>query len=108
VLGGTLGVLLIANLTTYAYLRAWCDHTDGSAGGALTCSDGPGNEKNATHAAQRIQPINMVSGIGFWLVYAYGVYDGIRGYRRVSQERQLRPYVNVSAERNVVGVMGRF
>ena len=32
VLGGTLGALLIANLTTYAYLRAWCDHTDGSAG----------------------------------------------------------------------------
>ena len=108
VLGGMLGALLIANLTTYAYLRAWCDHTDGTAGGALTCTDGPGSDKNATRAAQRIQPVNMVSGIGFWLVYAYGVYDGIRGYRRVSRERQLRPYVNVSTERNVVGVMGHF
>ena len=108
VLGGLLGALLITNLTTYAYLRAWCDHTDGTSGGALTCSDGPGNSKDATRAAERIRPINIVSGIGFWLVYAYGVYDGIRGYRRVSEQRQLRPYVNVSAERNVVGVMGRF
>lgn len=108
VLGGVLGALLLANLTTYAYLRAWCDHTDGSAGGALTCSDGPGNTKDATRAAERIRPINIASGIGFWLVYAYGVYDGIRGYRRVSQERQLRPYVNVSAERSVVGVQAHF
>lgn len=108
VIGGVLGALLVANLTTYAYLRSWCDHTDGSAGGALTCSDGPGSTKDATRAAERIRPLNIVSGVGFWLVYAYGVYDGIRGYRRVSRERQLRPYVNVSAERNVVGVMARF
>lgn len=108
VLGGLLGALLITNLTTYAYLRAWCDHTDGTAGGVLTCSDGPGTSKNATHAAERIRPVNIVTGVGFWLVYAYGVYDGIRGYRRVSRERQLRPYVDVSAERNVVGVMAHF
>lgn len=108
VLGGVLGALLLANLTTYAYLRAWCDHTDGPAGGALTCSDGPGDNKNATRAAERIRPINIASGIGFWLVYAYGVYDGIRGYRRVSRERQLRPYVDVSMEHHVIGVQARF
>ena len=108
ILGGVLGALLIANLTTYAYLRAWCDHTDGSAGGALTCSDGPVASKDATHAAERIRPINIASGIGFWVVYAYGVYDGIRGYRRVSRERQLQPYVSVSTEQSVLGVQGRF
>lgn len=108
VLGGILGALLIANLTTYAYLRSWCDHTDGSAGGALTCSDGPGNSKDATRAAERIRPLNIASGIGFWVVYAYGVYDGIRGYRRISRERQLQPYVSVSTEQSVLGVVGRF
>ena len=108
VLGGMLGALLIANLTTYAYLRSWCDHTDGSAGGALTCSDGPGNTKDATRAAERIRPLNIASGIGFWVVYAYGVYDGIRGYRRISRERQLQPYVSVSTEQSVLGVVGRF
>jgi hypothetical protein len=108
VLGGALGALLIANLVTYAYLRSWCDHTDGSAGGALTCSDGPGSSKDATRAAERIRPINIASGIGFWVVYAYGVYDGIRGYRRISRERQLQPYVSVSTEQSVLGVVGRF
>lgn len=108
VLGGMLGALLIANLTTYAYLRAWCEHTDGTAGGALTCSDGPGSSKDATRAAERIRPLNIASGIGFWLIYAYGVYDGIRGYRRVSRERQLQPYVSVSSARSTLGVIGRF
>lgn len=107
VLGGVLGALLIANLTTYAYLRAWCDHTDGTAGGALTCTDGP-DGSDGTRAAQRIRPLNIASGIAFWVVYAYGVYDGIRGYRRVSRERQLQPYVNVSTGGRVLGVMGRF
>jgi hypothetical protein len=107
VLGGVLGALLVVNLTTYAYIRAWCDHTDGPDGGALTCSDGP-NNTDATHRARRLRPINIASGIAFWVVYAYGVYDGIRGYRRVSRERQLQPYVNVSAEHAAAGLIGRF
>lgn len=107
VIGGLLGALLVTNLTTYAYLRSWCDHTDGPAGGGLTCSDGPGGH-DGTQAAQRLRPFNIASGIAFWVVYAYGVYDGIRGYRRVSRERALQPYVTVSTEGNVFGVIGRF
>jgi hypothetical protein len=95
VLGGTLGVLLATNLVTYAYLRAWCDHTDGPGGGGLTCGDGPGG-RDGTRAAERIRPINIASGIAFWVVYAYGVYDGIRGYRRISREQALQPYVTIS------------
>jgi hypothetical protein len=107
VLGSVLGALLITNLTTYAYLREWCDHTDGSAGGALTCSEGPGG-KDGTRAAQKLQPINMASGIAFWVVYAYSVYDGIRGYRRISREQAIRPYASASSEGHVFGILGRF
>jgi hypothetical protein len=107
VLGGVLGALLITNLTTYAYLRAWCDHTDGRAGGGLTCTDGPGG-RDGTAAAQKLRPINIASGIGFWVVYVYGVYDGIRGYRRVSQEQPLQPFAAVSADSSVFGLAGRF
>jgi len=107
VVGGLLGALLIANLTTYAYLRSWCDHTDGPAGGGLTCSDGPDGH-DGTRAAQQLRPFNIASGIGFWLVYAFGVYDGIRGYRRVSQEQSVQPFVTISTESRTFGVMGRF
>ncbi|HEY0479134.1 MAG TPA: hypothetical protein VGD37_16565 [Kofleriaceae bacterium] len=107
VIGGVLGALLLTNLTTYAYLRAWCDHTDGSSGGGLTCNDGPGG-RDATQAAQKLRPINIASGIGFWVVYVYGVYDGIRGYRRVSREQEIRPFASVSSGGSVLGVMGSF
>lgn len=107
VLGGMLGALLITNLTTYAYLRAWCDHTDGRSGGGLTCTDGPGGH-DGTEAAQKLRPINIASGIGFWVVYVYGVYDGIRGYRRVSREQVLQPFAAVSAGGSVFGISGRF
>lgn len=104
VLGGALGVLLVTNLATYYYLRAWCDHTDGSGGGGLTCSD----PKDQTAAATRLRPYNIASGIGFLLAYAYGVYDGVQGYRQRSRERVVRPFVGVSSDGHVVGVSGSF
>jgi len=104
VLGGALSVLLITNLTTYYYLRAWCDHTDGADGGGLTCSD----PDNRTNAATRLQPYNIASGIGFLLVYAFGVYDGVQGYRQRSRERIVRPFVDVSSESRVLGLSGTF
>ncbi len=108
VLGGVLGALLITNLVTYSYLRQWCDHTQGSAGGQLTCTDGDQPGHDATQAARRLRPFNIASGIGFWVVYAYGVYDGIRGYRRISREQALRPYVTASSEGSAVGIFARF
>jgi hypothetical protein len=111
VIGGVLGAMLITNLVTYAYLRAWCDHTDGPGGGGLTCTDGP-DGRDGTHAAQRIRPFNIASGIGFWVVYAYGVYDGIRGYRQISLQSGLQPYITVAPDGNsagiTLGVIGRF
>jgi hypothetical protein len=108
VLGGVLGALLVTNLVTYSYLRQWCDHTQGSGGGGLTCTDGDGRGHDATQAARRLRPVNIASGIGFWVVYAFGVYDGIRGYRRNSREQALRPYATVSTDGSVVGIHARF
>jgi hypothetical protein len=108
VLGGVLGALLITNLVTYSYLRQWCDHTQGSGGGQLTCTDGTGPGHDATQDARRLRPVNIASGIGFWVVYAFGVYDGIRGYRRISREQAVRPYVSVSTDGSVVGIHARF
>jgi hypothetical protein len=104
VLGGLLGALLITNLTTYYFLRAWCDHTDGEAGGGLSCTDAD----DRTRAAARLRPYNLVSGIGFWITYAFGVYDGVQGYRRHSREPTIRPFVSVSPENSVLGLSGSF
>jgi hypothetical protein len=108
VLGGVLGALLITNLVTYSYLRQWCDHTQGTGGGQLTCTDGTGPGHDATQDARRLRPFNIASGIGFWVVYGFGVYDGIRGYRRISREQALRPYASVSTDGSVVGLHARF
>jgi hypothetical protein len=104
VLGSMLGVLLAVNLGTYTLLREWCEHTDGPAGGGLNCDDG----KNRNHEAAAIQPYNIASGIGFALVYLYGVYDGVRGYRQRSRELSLQPFVTASAEQQIFGLAGRF
>jgi len=107
VLGGLLGALVLTNLTTYSYLRAWCDHTDGVSGGGLTCRDGPDGH-DGTSAAKRLRPVNIASGVAFWVVYAYAVYDGVRGYWRVSREQSLQPFVTTSRDSHVLGVLGRF
>jgi hypothetical protein len=103
-LGGALGGLLIANLTTYYYLRAWCEHTDGTSGGGLSCYDGGDHN----HDAARLRPYNIATGIGFLALYAYGVFDGIWGYHQRSREPLVQPFAAVSAERRVVGIGVRF
>jgi hypothetical protein len=103
VIGGVLGTFLVVNLTTYALLRSWCEHTDGQAGGGLTCNDG-----NHSASAARLRPYNIASGIGVIVTYAFGVYDGVQGYLRRSREQTIRPFVNVSNEGSVLGVTGSF
>jgi hypothetical protein len=104
ILGGVLGTLLIANMTTYLLLRSWCEHTQGPGGGGLTCTD-PGDR---SEAAERIHPYALATGIGAIAVYVYGVYDGIRGYRRHTRIQALQPYAAVSPDASVVGISGRF
>lgn len=106
VVAGLLGTFLVANLTTYYFLRSWCDHTEGVGGGGLTCSDGPaGHDRTAT--AERLRPYNIASGIGFLITYAYGVYDGVHGYRKQSRDA-LQPFVTGGADSRVFGITGTF
>ena len=104
VIGGLLGALLITNLTTYALLRSWCEHTQGTSGGGLTCND----PSDHSSAARRIRPYNIASGIGAIAVYLFGVYDGIQGYRQHTREQALQPFARVSSDGSVVGISGSF
>lgn len=105
VLGGAMGAILIVNLTTYNYLRRWCNHTDGAAGGGLTCDE---DGSDHTRAARAIRPYNIASGVAFILMYGYGVFDGIRGYRRQSREQAVQPFAARTNNGGVVGITGRF
>lgn len=104
ILAGGLGALLATNLTTYYFLRSWCDHTEGEGGGGLTCNEMHSHSREA----RRIRPYNIASGIGFLLTYAYGVYDGVQGYRHHTSEPVVRPYVGVSPDSSILGVSGNF
>jgi hypothetical protein len=99
VIGSLLGALAITNITSYLVLRSWC-HNPGS-----TCDDA-----NSDHysAAERLQGVNIASGIALIAVGVYGVYDGVRGYRRRSRELSLEPYANPTTSGAVFGVAGRF
>lgn len=97
VIGGLMAVTLGANITTYLYLRAWC-HNPGN-----TCHD---SGKDHFRGAQTLSTLNIVSGAGFILTAAYGVWDGVRGYRRRSFE--LAPYVSTTPEATTLGFGGSF
>lgn len=96
VIAGVGGTMLVANLTTYAIVRAWCDEDDG------TC-EVEGHSRRAT--ADTLRDINHAAGIAAIAVYAYGVYDGLRHHRR-------RPALVVTppptGEGAVLGLAGRF
>jgi hypothetical protein len=90
------GGLLAANLATYAIVKRWCDEDDG------TC-EVDGRSRRAT--ADRLLQLNRVAGVAAIAVYAYGVIDGFRHYRR-------RPAVIVttraSGDGAMLGVAGRW
>lgn len=79
--GAALTSLAIANVASYATLRAWCDDQSG------TCDAGG---RDRTSAAQTLRVVNWVSGLGGLAVLAASVYDGISGYRSA---RTLTPQV---------------
>jgi len=97
VVGGLLGAFLATNVTTYFVLRSWC-HGPGN-----TC-DASG--KNHYRGAETLSGLNALAGVGFILTYGYGVWDGVRGYRRRSIE--LAPYMNASSDVTSFGVVGAF
>lgn len=82
-IAGTGAALLAANVASYALLARWCGGADD------TCDEGePGQPGYSNHIeeARRARVINIASGLGLIALYAYGVYDGIKGYRRLERE----------------------
>jgi hypothetical protein len=82
ILAGGLFAFTAANVTTYFVLRDWCsgDHD-------LCEADG----SSRADRARTLKTINVVSGIGALALYAYGVIDGIRHYRKRSAMLRIEP-----------------
>jgi hypothetical protein len=66
-------VLLAANVTTFAMLSSMCDDAD------KTCSD--------AENARALKTVNLVSGAALIATVAYGIIDGLVGYRKPDPER---------------------
>ncbi|MFN0250546.1 MAG: hypothetical protein ACKV2T_26940 [Kofleriaceae bacterium] len=104
-LAGALVGFVGTNLVTYGLLTSWCDDD-------RTCD--PIDGRDRTSAAAKARVINLASGIGAILTFAYGVYDGVSGYRR-DTKAALHPalertsaYISSSEDDVFVGVAGSF
>jgi hypothetical protein len=94
VITGLLGAFAATNVATYFVLRSWC-HDDGD-----TCDRSGTNHFNA---AERLEVVNIISGIALIGTYLYGVYDGVTNYRARSHL-----YVAPETDGATVGIAGRF
>jgi len=70
----------------------------------VTCDE----NTNRADTATTLRGLNITAGVGLIVTYVYGVYDGVRGYRRQSRERALVPYASSSNEGTVFGVHMKF
>jgi hypothetical protein len=90
--------LVGTNLVTYGVLSSWCDND-------RTCD----SRGDRTSAAGKLRVVNLVSGIGAVLTFAYGVYDGVSGYRRDTESlERTTAYISSSGNNAFVGVAGTF
>ena len=55
-----------------------------------------------------MRSVFITSSIGLVATYLYGVYDGVRGYRRESRERALVPFASPTNQGGLVGVQMNF
>jgi len=104
VIGSAMGVFLATNVTTYFVLRSWCTQTSGSGGVGASCDA----TTDHTHASASLRTLNITTGIAFIATYAYGVYDGVVGYRRRTHEYFVAPFATGSNDGALVGVFGSF
>ncbi len=104
IIAGALGAFAATNVTSVLLLRRWCTTVSRDGKSSRVC-DEPVNHYDEAKAARSIQ---ILSAVGFIATYVYGVYDGVRGYRRESRERALLPYAAPTATGGVVGVSMKF
>jgi hypothetical protein len=101
VIGGLLGAFAITNVTSFLVLRSWCAEVSGSQGSSVTCDEGGDHSSSAP----ALRVVNIASGIGLILTYGFGVYDGVKGYRR---KESIQPFAAPASGGGVVGVFGSF
>lgn len=104
VIGSLLGTFAITNVTTYLVLRSWCFEQSGPVGTSTGCDGKTEPTKNHNSAATTLRALNLAAGVGLIVTYVYGVYDGVRGYRRETRERSLVPYASSSNGATLIGV----
>lgn len=100
VIGGLIGAFAITNVATYFTIRSWCEYHEGSGGSRPTCDD----TTNHTSSAKTLRVLNITAGVGLILTYAFGVWDGVRGYRRETRAREIQPYTSSTNGGAIVGV----
>ncbi|MDX2088334.1 MAG: hypothetical protein SFX73_10815 [Kofleriaceae bacterium] len=98
VVGGLLAGFFATNITTYVLLRRWCSESD------RTCDD----PTDRVQGAQTARSVNLITGIGTILTYAYGVIDGVRVYKRQAREHAIAPYISTTPTSGFIGVAGQF
>lgn len=108
VIGSLLGTFAITNVTTYLVLRSWCFEQEGPVGSSIGCDGRNEPTKNRNNAATTLRALNIAAGVGLIVTYVYGVYDGVRGYRRDSRERAIVPYATSSNGESVIGLHLKF
>ncbi len=102
--GGILVAFAVGYGTSLGLLGSWCTRVEGEQGSSLTCDQ----DKDRGNIAGQLQTINLVSGVGFLLTYAYGVYDGVQGYRRKTREQRIQPFITNTTTESFIGVAGSF
>lgn len=102
VIGGLLGTFAVADITAVLLRRSWCSHVTSPSGHSSYVCDGHLEGGRATNA------IIIGTSLGLLITYVYGVYDGVRGYRRETRERALLPFASPTNQGAVVGVQMNF
>ena len=104
IIGGLLAALIGTNVGTYVMLRSWCTPKSGDGGTRPVCDE----TSNHVSGAQAARVANIVSGVALISTYIYGVWDGVRGYRRETRERAMLPYATSTTGGALVGIRMNF
>lgn len=98
VVGSAIAAFAATNISSYFVLRHWCTDTGSNS---ATCDNGGSDH---VHSARTMSTVNLVSGIALIATIAFGVYDGVSGYRQRTHE--IEPYASLADHSGVVGIAG--